>query len=42
MINKIHRDEVVRTCSRSSEQHREEGQVNELQAGVEPSLAILP
>ena len=33
---------VLRACSRSSEQHRQECQVNELQAGVEPSLAVLP
>ena len=32
----------LRTCSRSSEQKSQEGQVNELQAGVEFALAVFP
>ena len=32
----------LRTCSRSPEQHRPERQVEELQAGVEPSFAVFP
>lgn len=32
----------LRTCSRSSEQQSQESQVDELQAGVELSLAVLP
>ena len=31
----------LRTCSRSSEQQRQECQVDELQAGIEPALAVL-
>ena len=30
----------LRTCSRSSEQQRQECQVDELQAGIEPALAV--
>lgn len=33
---------ALRTCSRSPEQHRQERQVDELQAGVEPSFAVFP
>lgn len=33
---------AIRTCSRSSEQKREEGEVDELQAGVEFALAVFP
>ncbi|MGX8280539.1 helix-turn-helix domain-containing protein [Xanthomonas oryzae pv. oryzae] len=32
----------LRTCSRSPEQQCQERQVDELQAGIEPSLAVLP
>ena len=32
---------ALRTCSQSSEQKSQERQVNELQAGVEPSLMVL-
>lgn len=33
---------ALRTCSRSFEQQRQECQVDELQAGVELALAVLP
>ena len=33
---------VLRTCSKSPEQKAQECQVDELQAGVEPALAVLP
>jgi hypothetical protein len=33
---------VLRACLRSSEQQGEEGQVDELQAGIKFSLAVLP
>ncbi|AXM13265.1 hypothetical protein BRL93_01015 [Xanthomonas oryzae pv. oryzae] len=33
---------ILRTCSRSPEQQCQERQVDELQAGIEPSLAVLP
>ncbi len=33
---------ALRTCSRSPEQQCQERQVDELQAGIEPSLAVLP
>ena len=33
---------AVRTCLRSPEQQSQKSQVDELQAGVEPSLAVLP
>ncbi|RBE98841.1 hypothetical protein BRM91_05600 [Xanthomonas oryzae pv. oryzae] len=32
----------LRACSRSPEQQCQERQVDELQAGIEPSLAVLP
>ena len=34
--------QFLRTCSRSSEQQSQERQVDELQTGVELSLAVLP
>jgi hypothetical protein len=32
----------LRTCSKSPKQESQEGQMNELQAGIEQSLAVLP
>lgn len=34
--------DLLGTCSRSSEQKREEGNVNELQASVEFAFAVFP
>ncbi len=34
--------QMLRTCSRSPEQQCQERQMDELQAGIEPSLAVLP
>ncbi|WP_425528559.1 IS701 family transposase [Xanthomonas oryzae] len=36
------RQPALRTCSRSPEQQCQERQMDELQAGIEPSLAVLP
>jgi hypothetical protein len=33
---------VLRACSQSSEQNSQEGQVDELQAGIELALAVFP
>lgn len=33
---------ALRTCSQSFEQQRQKCQVDELQAGVDPALAVLP
>jgi hypothetical protein len=33
---------ALRTCSKSPKQESQEGQMNELQAGIEQSLAVLP
>lgn len=34
--------EVLRTCSKSSEQQNQKGQMDELQASIEQPLAVLP
>jgi len=41
-FQKAERGMTLRTCSRSSEQKCEEGEVNKLQAGVEFAFAVFP
>ena len=42
LLHRSTRQIALRTCSRSPEQQNQESQVDELQAGVEQPLAVLP